>query len=75
MGQPTFEDTRGQRAVAMRLAALYEQDLQDSSYGLRRGGRPHEARHALRARGLTAGIGGIVDAEGRGACESRETTV
>jgi retron-type reverse transcriptase len=31
MGQPTFEDQMVQRAVAMRLAAIYEQDLYDGS--------------------------------------------
>lgn len=30
-GKPTVEDTIVQRAVAMRLEAIYEQDFQDSS--------------------------------------------
>jgi RNA-directed DNA polymerase len=31
IGKPTFEDKMVQRAVAMRLEAIYEQDFQDSS--------------------------------------------
>jgi RNA-directed DNA polymerase len=33
IGTPAFEDKIVQRAVAMRLAAIYEQDFLDCSYG------------------------------------------
>ncbi len=74
MGKPTCEDKMVQRAVARRLAAIYEQDFQDSSYGFRRGRSPHEARHERRERCLTEGIGWLVEAEVSGDFESREQT-
>jgi RNA-directed DNA polymerase len=63
IGQPAFADRVVQRAVAMRLEALYEQDFSDSSYGVRQGRSPHEALHELRQRCRTEGIGWIVDAD------------
>jgi len=45
IGTPTFEDTMVQRAVAMRLEAIYEQDFHDCSYGFRQGRSPHDALH------------------------------
>ena len=45
IGQPTFEDTMVQRAVAMLLEAIDEHDFYDGSYGLRQGRRPHDALH------------------------------
>ena len=74
IGKPTFEDKIVQRAVAMLLEAIYEQDFQDSSYGFRRGRSPHEARHELRERCMTEGIGWIVDAEVSGYVDSRDKT-
>ncbi len=74
MGKPTCEDKMVQRAVARRLAAIYAQDFQDSSYGFRRGRSPHEARHERRERCLTEGIGWLVEAEVSGYFESREQT-
>ena len=62
------------RAGALLLEAIDEQDLQDSSYGFRRGRSPHEARHALRERCMTEGIGWIVEAEVRGDFESIDKT-
>jgi len=44
-GKPTFEDKSVQRAVAMLLEAMYEQDFCDSSYGFRPGRSPHDALH------------------------------
>ena len=43
MGQPTFEDTMVQRAVAMLREAIYEQDFYDGSSGFRPGRSPHAA--------------------------------
>jgi RNA-directed DNA polymerase len=43
IGIPTFEDKVLQRAVAMVLEAVYEQDFKDSSYGFRPGRSAHQA--------------------------------
>jgi group II intron reverse transcriptase/maturase len=48
IGIPTFEDKVLQRAVAMVLEAVYEQDFLDCSYGFRTGRSPHQALAALR---------------------------
>jgi len=63
IGKPTFEDKIVQRAVAMLLEAIYEQDFYDGSYGFRPGRSPHEALHELRERCMHEGIGWIVDAD------------
>jgi RNA-directed DNA polymerase len=44
IGKPAFEDKIVQRAVAMLLEAIYEQDFHDCSYGVRPGRSPHAAR-------------------------------
>jgi len=62
IGQAACEDKRVQSAVAMRLAASYEQDVYDGSYGFRQGRSPHEARHELRERCMTEGSSWIVEA-------------
>ena len=49
------------KAVAMLLAALYEQDGCDGSYGFRPGRSPHHALHEVRQGLLTNGIGSVVD--------------
>jgi retron-type reverse transcriptase len=46
IGKPAFEDKIVQRAVAMLLEAIYEQDFLDGSYGLRPGRSPPAALHA-----------------------------
>lgn len=43
IGIPTFEDKVLQRAVAMVLEAVYEEDFLDCSYGFRRGRSAHQA--------------------------------
>ena len=48
IGIPTFEDKVLQRAVAMVLEAVYEQDFLDCSYGFRPGRSPHQALENLR---------------------------
>jgi group II intron reverse transcriptase/maturase len=63
IGMPTFEDKIVQRAVAMLLGAIYEQDFKDCSYGFREGRSPHQALHELRERCMTERIGWIVDAD------------
>lgn len=47
IGVPTFEDKVLQRAVAMALEAIYEQDFLDCSYGFRPGRSAHQALEAL----------------------------
>jgi len=47
IGIPTFEDKVLQRAVAMALEAVYEQDFCDCSYGFRFGRSAHDALEAL----------------------------
>ncbi len=48
IGIPTFEDKVLQRAVAMVLEAVYEQDFLDCSYGFRPGRSAHQALESLR---------------------------
>jgi RNA-directed DNA polymerase len=47
LGIPTFEDKVLQRAVAMVLEAVYEQDFLDCSYGFRPGRSAHQALDVL----------------------------
>jgi group II intron reverse transcriptase/maturase len=70
IGKPAFEDKIVQRAVAMLLEAIYEQDFHDGSYGFRQGRSPHDALRALRERCMTEGIGWIVDADVSGYFDS-----
>ena len=48
LGIPTVEDKVLQRAVAMILEAVYEQDFHDCSYGFRPKRSPHQALKSLR---------------------------
>jgi RNA-directed DNA polymerase len=63
IGVPTFEDKVLQRAVAMVLEAVYEQDFLDCSYGFRPGRSAHQAIKELRQRLMTMGGGWIVEAD------------
>ena len=74
IGKPTFEDKIVQRAVAMLLEAIYEQDFYDGSYGFRPGRSPHKALQELRERCMTEGIGWIVDADVSGYFDSIDRT-
>src|SRR5438552_7740216 len=47
IGIPTFEDKVLQRAVAMVLGEIYEQDFMECSYGFRPGRSAHQALQAL----------------------------
>jgi group II intron reverse transcriptase/maturase len=61
IGIPTFEDKILQRAVAMVLEAIYEQEFLDGSYGFRPRRSAHDALQALwNAATRTAG-GGVVE--------------
>jgi group II intron reverse transcriptase/maturase len=49
LGIPTFEDKVAQRAIAMVLEAVYEQDFLSCSYGFRPGRSAHQALSGLRS--------------------------
>ena len=55
---PTFEDKILQRAVAMVLEPIYEQDFLDCSYGFRPGRSAHQALEAWRNQLCSLGAGG-----------------
>jgi len=50
IGIPSFEDKVAQRAVAMLLGAIYEQDFLPCSYGFRPGRSAHQALEELQKR-------------------------
>ncbi len=62
LGVPTFEDKVLQRAVAMVLEAVYEQDFLGCSFGFRPGRSAHQALEALRQQ--TMQMGGGLDRRG-----------
>lgn len=59
IGIPTFEDKILQRAVAMVLEAIYEQDFLDCSYGFRPGRSARQALAVTREKLMAMG-GGVV---------------
>jgi RNA-directed DNA polymerase len=61
LGIPTFEDKVLQRAVAMVLEAVYEQDFLDCSYGFRPGRSAHQALDALWREAMDMGGGWVVE--------------
>src|SRR3954463_16236690 len=63
IGIPTFEDKILQRAVAMVLEPVYEQDFLDGSYGFRPGRSAHQALEALWQRTMKMGGGWIVEVD------------
>lgn len=63
IGIPAFEDKLVQRATAMLLGAIYEQDFYDFSYGFRPGRSAHQALSALRRQCMEMNIGWIIDAD------------
>ena len=63
LGIPCFEDKIVQRAVAMLMSAIYEQDFYDFSYGFREGRSPLDAIKRVREMCNQRNIGWIVDAD------------
>ena len=63
LGIPTFEDKVLQRAVAMVLETIYEQDFLDCSYGFRPGRSAHQALEALWQRTMKMGGGWVVEVD------------
>lgn len=63
IGVPTFEDKVLQRAVAMVLEALYEQDFLACSYGCRPGRSAHQALGDLWKGLMSMGGGWVLEAD------------
>jgi RNA-directed DNA polymerase len=63
IGIPTFEDKLLQRAVAMVLEAVYEQDFLHSSYGFRPGRSAHQALEALQHQAVCMAGGWVVEVD------------
>jgi group II intron reverse transcriptase/maturase len=63
IGIPTFEDKVMQKAVAMVLEAVYEQDFMSCSYGFRPGRGAHGALQALWAQTMAIGGGWVLEAD------------
>lgn len=61
LGIPTFEDKVLQRAVAMVLEAVYEQDFLDCSYGFRPKRSAHQALAALQNRSVVMAGGWVLE--------------
>jgi group II intron reverse transcriptase/maturase len=61
LGIPTFEDKVLQRAVAMVLNAVYEQDFLSCSYGFRPGRSAHQALQALWGATMKVGGGWVIE--------------
>jgi len=61
LGIPTFEDKVLQRAVAMVLGAVYEQDFLPCSYGFRPGRSAHQALQAVWDQATRTAGGWVVD--------------
>jgi RNA-directed DNA polymerase len=63
IGIPTLEDKVLQRAVAMLLEPIYEQDFYDCSYGFRPGRSAHQALEALWKQAMDSHGGWIVEVD------------
>jgi group II intron reverse transcriptase/maturase len=61
LGIPTFEDKILQRAVAMALEAVYEQDFLKCSYGFRPGRSAHQALDELQHQAVCMAGGWILE--------------
>lgn len=61
IGIPTFEDKVLQRAVALVLNAVYEQDFLDCSYGFRPGRSAHQALEVLWKDTMRLGGGHVLE--------------
>jgi group II intron reverse transcriptase/maturase len=66
IGIPAFQDKVLQRAVAMVLEAVYEQDFLDCSYGFRPGRSTHQMLESLRRNTMGMGGGWVVEVDIKG---------
>ena len=63
IGIPTFEDKVLQRAVAMVLESVYEQDFLDCSFGFRPGRSPHQALQSFREQMMAMRGGWVLEVD------------
>jgi RNA-directed DNA polymerase len=63
IGIPTFEDKVLQRAVAILLEAIFEQDFLVCSYGFRPGRSAHHALEAVRGATMPVGGGWVLEVD------------
>lgn len=63
IGIPTFEDKVLQRAVAMLLEAVYEQDFYDGSYGFRPRRSAHQALNVVQNAAVSQRMGWVLEAD------------
>src|SRR5688572_23266460 len=70
IGIPTLEDKILQKAVAMVLEAVYEQDFHNCSYGFRPGRGAHDALEALRHEIMEMRGGWVLEADIEGFFDS-----
>jgi len=63
IGITALEDKIAERAVAMILMAIYEEEFYDFSYGFRPGRNPHQALNELRERCMGMNGGWIIDVD------------
>jgi retron-type reverse transcriptase len=63
IGIPTFEDKVLQRAVAMVIGEVYEQEFHDFSYGFRPGRSQHQALRAVQSAAWRMAGGWIVEVD------------
>ena len=63
IGIPTFEDKVLQRAVAMALEAVYEEEFLDCSYGFRPGRSAHQALQVLWREVMAMGGGYVMEVD------------
>jgi len=63
IGIPTFEDKVLQRAVAMVIGEVYEQEFHDFSYGFRPGHSAHQALQAFRNAAMRMKGGWLVEVD------------
>lgn len=63
IGIPTFEDKVLQRAVAMVIGEVYEQEFYDFSYGFRPGRSAHQAVEAVQKAAWRMGGGWLVEVD------------
>ena len=63
LGIPTFEDKIAQRAVAMLLEPIYEQDFYNCSFGFRKGRSAHHALQSLRSHIMHGGGQWVLDVD------------
>jgi group II intron reverse transcriptase/maturase len=66
LGIPTFEDKVAQRAVAMLLEPIYEQEFYASSYGFRPGKGAKQALEEVKRQYSTGKVNWLIDADIQG---------